>query len=147
MQLFSSWHISWSPREVHTQLCAFHFVCLGLVSLSRMLNKMASLVAWRTLKSNSASCTALTVSLPSLSRISLWTWYRDVSQGLGAFIAPLVATTFATKGKWYFHFLVCTVIAISNTAIITYVFRLKNRDGEFSSSISALFYWAITSLR
>ncbi|KAK7677635.1 hypothetical protein QCA50_019326 [Cerrena zonata] len=50
------------------------------------------------------------------------------SYGLGAFIAPLVATNFATKERWYFHYLISAAIGISTTAVLLYVFRLKNQD-------------------
>ena len=51
-------------------------------------------------------------------------------EGLGAFVAPLAATNFATQGKWYFHYLISSGIAISNTVALAYIFRLKSQDSK-----------------
>ena len=56
--------------------------------------------------------------------------------GLGAFVAPLAATNFATQGRWYFHYLISSGIAISNTAAVAYVFRLKRQDSKSCISLS-----------
>ncbi|KDQ58464.1 hypothetical protein JAAARDRAFT_669074 [Jaapia argillacea MUCL 33604] len=48
--------------------------------------------------------------------------------GLGAFTAPLVATHFANTRHWSFHFLISVGIAISNTALLTAVFRFRTQD-------------------
>ncbi|KDQ58463.1 hypothetical protein JAAARDRAFT_129011, partial [Jaapia argillacea MUCL 33604] len=48
--------------------------------------------------------------------------------GLGAFTAPLVATHFADTEHWSFHFLISVGIAVSNTALLTTVFRFGTQD-------------------
>ncbi|KAJ8516259.1 hypothetical protein ONZ45_g6401 [Pleurotus djamor] len=48
--------------------------------------------------------------------------------GAGAFAAPLVATQFAQLDRWSFHYLVSLGIAISNSIVLTMIFRLKGQD-------------------
>ncbi|CAA7270200.1 unnamed protein product [Cyclocybe aegerita] len=48
--------------------------------------------------------------------------------GIGAFAAPLVATQFAQLPRWSFHFLTSLGLAISNTATLALVFKLKDQD-------------------
>ncbi|KAH9478786.1 hypothetical protein JR316_0009247 [Psilocybe cubensis] len=48
--------------------------------------------------------------------------------GLGAFASPLVATQFAQLHRWSFHFLVSLGLAITNTAILIMIFKLKRQD-------------------
>ncbi|KAJ8694718.1 hypothetical protein PTI98_007369 [Pleurotus ostreatus] len=48
--------------------------------------------------------------------------------GLGAFVAPLVATQFAQIERWSFHYLVSLGIALSNLVALAVVFRLKGQD-------------------
>lgn len=49
--------------------------------------------------------------------------------GVGALIAPLVATQFAGTKHWYFHYLVSLGIASANTVVVSAVFRMKSHDG------------------
>jgi len=51
--------------------------------------------------------------------------------GLGAFASPLVATQFAQLPRWSFHFLASLGIAVSNTFLLTAVFKLKHQDGTY----------------
>ncbi|KAG2008699.1 MFS transporter [Coprinopsis cinerea AmutBmut pab1-1] len=57
--------------------------------------------------------------------------------GLGAFASPLVSTQFAQHERWSFHYLTSLGLALSNTILVTLVFRLKRQDdvmreaGEF----------------
>ncbi|KAF9455361.1 major facilitator superfamily domain-containing protein, partial [Collybia nuda] len=46
----------------------------------------------------------------------------------GALASPLVATQFSQLRHWSFHFLVSLGIAISNTIVLSAVFRFKNQD-------------------
>lgn len=46
--------------------------------------------------------------------------------GLGALVAPLVATHFATTSHWSFHYLISGAIAITNTILLAVVFRFRN---------------------
>ncbi|KAG8931624.1 hypothetical protein FRC02_002446 [Tulasnella sp. 418] len=48
--------------------------------------------------------------------------------GLGAFSSPLVATQFAQRPRWSFHFLVSLGISVINTVILVAVFKLKRQD-------------------
>ncbi|KAJ7269868.1 major facilitator superfamily domain-containing protein [Mycena rebaudengoi] len=48
--------------------------------------------------------------------------------GAGALAAPLVATQFSQLRHWSFHYLVSLGLAISNTVILTLVFRMKTQD-------------------
>ncbi|KAI0052084.1 MFS general substrate transporter [Auriscalpium vulgare] len=48
--------------------------------------------------------------------------------GLGAFCAPLAATHFATQKHWSFHYLISLGLAVSNTALLSAVFRLRTQD-------------------
>ncbi|KAJ3501078.1 hypothetical protein NLJ89_g9503 [Agrocybe chaxingu] len=48
--------------------------------------------------------------------------------GIDAFASPLVATQFAQLPRWSFHFLTSLGIAISNTATLLLVFKLKGQD-------------------
>ncbi|PCH38276.1 MFS general substrate transporter [Wolfiporia cocos MD-104 SS10] len=48
--------------------------------------------------------------------------------GLGAFIAPLVATYFASAPRWSYHYLVAACIAVNNVIILATVFRFRNQD-------------------
>ncbi|CAL1699272.1 unnamed protein product [Somion occarium] len=50
------------------------------------------------------------------------------SYGLGAFVAPLVATHFATTRHWSFHYLISAAIGVFNTAMLWFVFRLRKQD-------------------
>ncbi|KAI0078318.1 MFS general substrate transporter, partial [Panus rudis PR-1116 ss-1] len=50
------------------------------------------------------------------------------SYGLGAFVAPLVATHFSTTRHWSFHYLISAGIAVSNTALLSAVFRFRKQD-------------------
>ncbi|KAF7351223.1 MFS domain-containing protein [Mycena sanguinolenta] len=48
--------------------------------------------------------------------------------GAGALASPLVATQFAQLRHWSFHYLASLGVAILNTALLTFVFRLKTQD-------------------
>jgi hypothetical protein len=53
--------------------------------------------------------------------------------GAGALASPLVATQFAQLHHWSFHYLASLGVAISNTIVLAFVFRLKTQDGEMQS--------------
>ncbi|EIW55077.1 MFS general substrate transporter [Trametes versicolor FP-101664 SS1] len=48
--------------------------------------------------------------------------------GVGAFSSPLIATQFAQRSHWSFHYLVLLGIALSNTFSLIAVFRFKDQD-------------------
>ncbi|KAG8853392.1 hypothetical protein FRB96_008182 [Tulasnella sp. 330] len=48
--------------------------------------------------------------------------------GFGLFASPWVATQFATRPRWSFHFLVSMSIAVLNTVVLAYMFRGKRQD-------------------
>ncbi|KAJ7033674.1 major facilitator superfamily domain-containing protein [Mycena alexandri] len=48
--------------------------------------------------------------------------------GAGALVAPIVATQFAQMNRWSFHYLASLGVAISNTIVLTLVFRMKGQD-------------------
>ncbi|KAJ7778300.1 MFS general substrate transporter [Mycena metata] len=48
--------------------------------------------------------------------------------GAGALVAPIVATQFSQMNRWSFHYLASLGVAISNTILLTLVFRLKGQD-------------------
>ncbi|KAJ7927611.1 major facilitator superfamily domain-containing protein [Mycena leptocephala] len=48
--------------------------------------------------------------------------------GAGALASPLVATQFAQLHHWSFHYLASLGVAISNTIVLAFVFRLKTQD-------------------
>jgi len=54
--------------------------------------------------------------------------FLHASYGLGALVAPLVATHFSTAPHWSFHYLISAGIAVSNAIVLTTVFRLKTLD-------------------
>ncbi|KAH7343201.1 major facilitator superfamily domain-containing protein [Rhizoctonia solani] len=45
--------------------------------------------------------------------------------GIGAFIAPLVATQFAQLPRWSFHYLCSLGIALLNSSVLLFVFKLR----------------------
>ncbi|KAG9029829.1 hypothetical protein FRB95_004881 [Tulasnella sp. JGI-2019a] len=48
--------------------------------------------------------------------------------GFGGFTSPWVATQFASRRRWSFHFLVSMSIAVLNTILFTYMFRGKRQE-------------------
>ncbi|KAK7039467.1 major facilitator superfamily domain-containing protein, partial [Favolaschia claudopus] len=48
--------------------------------------------------------------------------------GAGALVSPLVATQFSQLRHWSFHYLISLGIAITNTVILIWIFRLKTQD-------------------
>ncbi|CCL99206.1 uncharacterized protein FIBRA_01221 [Fibroporia radiculosa] len=54
--------------------------------------------------------------------------FLHASYGLGALVAPLVATYFSTARHWSFHYLISACIAVSNTIVLSAVFRFKTQD-------------------
>ncbi|EIN08470.1 MFS general substrate transporter [Punctularia strigosozonata HHB-11173 SS5] len=48
--------------------------------------------------------------------------------GLGAMCSPLVSTHFSHVEHWSFHYLVSLGVALTNTAVLIAVFRLKSQD-------------------
>ncbi|KAA1472100.1 MFS general substrate transporter [Dentipellis sp. KUC8613] len=50
------------------------------------------------------------------------------SYGLGAFVAPLAATHFAQMRHWSFHFLISLGLAVSNTVVLSAVFKFRTQD-------------------
>lgn len=55
--------------------------------------------------------------------------FLSLAIGVGAFVAPLVATQFSHLRHWSFHYLISLGIALSNAAVLTAVFHLKTQDG------------------
>jgi fucose permease len=51
------------------------------------------------------------------------------SYGLGAFCAPLLATYFAQRAHWSFHFLFSLGFSLVNVAALAAVFRLRTLNG------------------
>ncbi|CAE6433725.1 unnamed protein product [Rhizoctonia solani] len=47
------------------------------------------------------------------------------SYGVGGFIAPLIATQFAQLPRWSFHYLCSLGIALLNSSVLLFVFRLR----------------------
>ncbi|CAE6416267.1 unnamed protein product [Rhizoctonia solani] len=47
------------------------------------------------------------------------------SGGLGAFIAPLIATQFSQLPRWSFHYLTSLSIALLNALVLLFVFKLR----------------------
>ena len=50
--------------------------------------------------------------------------------GVGALIAPLVATQFYKLPRWSFHFLVSLGLSVLNSIFLIIVFRFKTQDGK-----------------
>lgn len=50
--------------------------------------------------------------------------------GLGAFVSPLVATQFAQRHRWTFHFLTSLAVALITACTLAYVTRFKSQDGK-----------------
>jgi fucose permease len=49
--------------------------------------------------------------------------------GLGAFVAPLLSTHFATQSHWSYHYLVSMGLALINVLVLFGVFRLRRQEG------------------
>ncbi|CCL99205.1 uncharacterized protein FIBRA_01220 [Fibroporia radiculosa] len=56
------------------------------------------------------------------------------SYGLGALVAPLVATYFSTARHWSFHYLISACIALSNMIILSAVFRFKTQSDAMAEA-------------
>ncbi|KAF8870181.1 major facilitator superfamily domain-containing protein [Infundibulicybe gibba] len=54
--------------------------------------------------------------------------FLHAAYGAGALASPLVATQFAQLRHWSFHYLVSLGLAISNTAVLSAVFKFKTQD-------------------
>ncbi|OCH87228.1 MFS general substrate transporter [Obba rivulosa] len=54
--------------------------------------------------------------------------FLHATYGLGALTAPLVATQFVGITHWSFHYLISTVIGVTNVAVLYFVFKGKNQD-------------------
>lgn len=52
-----------------------------------------------------------------------------ISTGVGATIAPLIATRFSVEPHWSYHYIISTGIAVSNTVVLALVFRGKRQEG------------------
>lgn len=52
------------------------------------------------------------------------------STGAGALASPLVATQFSQIRHWSFHYLASLGIAVCNSIILLWVFRMKTQDGK-----------------
>lgn len=50
--------------------------------------------------------------------------------GLGAFTAPLVATQFADRQRWSFHYLISLGIAILEVTALSAALRFKTQEGK-----------------
>ena len=53
--------------------------------------------------------------------------------GLGAFLAPLVATQFSKLEKWSYFYIITLGLNCANAALIVAVFRLRTYNGTSSS--------------
>ncbi|KAG8924709.1 hypothetical protein FRC02_010232 [Tulasnella sp. 418] len=73
-----------------------------------------------------AQANAFIASIPRNASINMGILHAVY--GLGAFSAPLVATQFAQRPKWSFHFLVSLGISIINTVVLVAVFKLKRQE-------------------
>lgn len=51
------------------------------------------------------------------------------STGTGALIAPLIATQFASRRHWSFHYLTSCAIAFTNTLLLIWIFKFKTQNG------------------
>lgn len=58
---------------------------------------------------------------------------NTVDVGAGACVAPLIATQFAKAPRWSFYFLVSLGLAVSNTIVLTFVFRFKRLPDVLAS--------------
>lgn len=67
-----------------------------------------------------------------LARDSFDVSLRKAWTGFGAFVAPFVATYFSGTPRWSLHYVVSGAIAISNTTVLTLVFRGKTQEGMFA---------------
>ncbi|KAF8911268.1 MFS general substrate transporter [Mucidula mucida] len=56
------------------------------------------------------------------------------SYGVGAFVAPLVATQFSGAQHWSYHFIISTGIAVSNTVVLSLVFRFRRQEDIFADA-------------
>ncbi|KAF9816608.1 hypothetical protein IEO21_04009 [Rhodonia placenta] len=54
--------------------------------------------------------------------------FLHASYGLGALVAPLVATHFSATSHWSFHYIISASIAVSNILLLVAVFRFRNQD-------------------
>ncbi|KAJ6588922.1 MFS general substrate transporter [Mycena capillaripes] len=54
--------------------------------------------------------------------------YGNFSPGAGALVSPLIATQFSQLRHWSFHYLASLGVAISNTLVLLFVFRMKTQD-------------------
>ena len=50
--------------------------------------------------------------------------------GVGALVAPLIATQFYKLPRWSFHFFTSLGISVLNTIFLIAVFRFKTQDGR-----------------
>ncbi|KAH7338420.1 MFS general substrate transporter [Rhizoctonia solani] len=50
--------------------------------------------------------------------------------GAGAFISPLVATQFAQRPRWSFHYLTSLGLSVTNAVVLFTVFKLRRQDGK-----------------
>ncbi|PCH35199.1 MFS general substrate transporter [Wolfiporia cocos MD-104 SS10] len=60
--------------------------------------------------------------------------FLHASYGLGALVAPLVATYFSTAVHWSFHYMISAGIAVSNTILLLVVFRLRDLDAVMADA-------------
>lgn len=53
--------------------------------------------------------------------------------GLGAFTAPFASTYFSgfADRRWAFHFILSAGLALSNLAVLLWVFRFRRQEGSF----------------
>jgi fucose permease len=49
--------------------------------------------------------------------------------GVGALCAPLLATWFAPRAHWSFHYIVSTALSLLNVASVLGVYRLRTLNG------------------
>ncbi|KZT62940.1 MFS general substrate transporter [Calocera cornea HHB12733] len=71
-----------------------------------------------------AQANTFVASLPDADTKMGWlhAWY-----GMGALVAPLIATQFAQLQRWSFHYLVSLIISITNLIVLILVFRFKTQ--------------------
>ncbi|KII90920.1 hypothetical protein PLICRDRAFT_107096 [Plicaturopsis crispa FD-325 SS-3] len=56
------------------------------------------------------------------------------SYGVGALVAPLVATSFSTTRHWWFHYLVSLGFSVVNIAVLVSVFRFRQQDAVLAEA-------------
>ncbi|KAG8748890.1 hypothetical protein FRC12_013736 [Ceratobasidium sp. 428] len=58
--------------------------------------------------------------------------------GVGAFLAPLIATQFSQLSHWSFHYLTSLGLALLNAAVLLMTFRLKGQNDVLGVEVPPL---------